>query len=252
MPSFQRRDCEWDLIRGSELGKLLDMVGHDMHKARERMPRGESEVGAVPGVLSGEASAALQVRSRVWNKTVWKNKVNKTLSAVSRISLQVTDRLATVGLLMVLSVKNRAYFFHCMGLVLLDIASHWLQMYSQLLSAKQSHKDVDSSAFFVLRLYYTNRIFMGICCVSAEVIYLCAHAASDSGTGGVGAIKGPIPASALAWTGLEPRVVDTAVAQIALLMFPGWCIKQVANIAQLWNSVQALVRHDFPQGKKRR
>ena len=34
---------------------------------------------------------------------------------------QVTDRLATAGLLMVLSKEYPAYFFHCMGLVLLDI-----------------------------------------------------------------------------------------------------------------------------------
>ena len=34
---------------------------------------------------------------------------------------QVTDRLATAGLLMVLSKEYPAYFYHCMGLVLLDI-----------------------------------------------------------------------------------------------------------------------------------
>ena len=31
---------------------------------------------------------------------------------------------------------------------------------------------------FVYR-YYTNRIFMGACCVGAEVLYLAAHAATD-------------------------------------------------------------------------
>ena len=64
-------------------------------------------------------------------------------------------------------------------------------MYSQLLASKSSHKDVDRSAFFLLRLYYTNRIFMGVCCVSAEVLYLCALAASDEK--GVGAVAG-VPA----------------------------------------------------------
>lgn len=52
---------------------------------------------------------------------------------------------------MVLSREYPAYFYHCMGLMLLDIASHWLQMYSQLLAEKASHKDVDTSAFFLLR-----------------------------------------------------------------------------------------------------
>jgi CDP-diacylglycerol--inositol 3-phosphatidyltransferase len=52
---------------------------------------------------------------------------------------------------MVLSREYPAYFYHCMALVLLDIASHWLQMYSQLLANKTSHKDVDTSAFVLLR-----------------------------------------------------------------------------------------------------
>ena len=52
----------------------------------------------------------------------------------------MTDRLSTTALLMVLAREYPPYFFHCMALILLDIASHWLQMYSQLLTNKTSHK----------------------------------------------------------------------------------------------------------------
>lgn len=82
------------------------------------------------------------------------------------------------------------------------------------------------------RLYYTNRIFMGVCCVSAEVVYLAAHAATDVAPGGVGAVKGPLPKHVftswlhlLDW--LDPgvaqlaAVADTAAAQLSLVMVPG-------------------------------
>ena len=54
---------------------------------------------------------------------------------------------------MVLSREYPNWFFTCVSLVALDIGSHWLQMYAQLLRNKSSHKDVDE-------LYYTNRIFI--------------------------------------------------------------------------------------------
>ena len=90
---------------------------------------------------------------------------------------------------MVLSREYPAWFFTCVSLVALDVGSHWLQMYAQLLRNKSSHKDVDRSSFFILKLYYTNRIFMGACCVGAEVLYLAAHAATDPR---IAAIAGPL------------------------------------------------------------
>ena len=106
---------------------------------------------------------------------------------------------------------------------------------------------------------------MGVCCVSAEVVYLAAHAATDWGPGGVGGIRGPLPPGLLSsWLPMLDfvdgssskggsrlaAVADTAVVQLALLMIPGWIVKQVANVAQLWGSCQALVRHDFPNGTR--
>jgi CDP-diacylglycerol--inositol 3-phosphatidyltransferase len=53
---------------------------------------------------------------------------------------------------MVLSREYPPWFFTCVALVALDIGSHWLQMYAQLLKNRTSHKDVDKSSFFILRL----------------------------------------------------------------------------------------------------
>jgi len=176
----------------------------------------------------------------------------------------VTDRLATAGLLMVLSTKFPNWFFSCLTLLLLDIGSHWLQMYASVLQSKQSHKEVDPGANFVLRLYYTNRIFMGICCVSAEVLYLCALALSDD------ALTKKMQGSAFFADVLPKRVsisipfamfqtkrtVGISLArsafatQVAVLTIPGFLIKQWANFAQLASSCVALARHDFPREKK--
>ena len=179
----------------------------------------------------------------------------------------VTDRLATAGLLMVLSAKFPEWFFTCLALLLLDVGSHWLQMYVSVLASRQSHKEVGANANIILRLYYTNRIFMGVCCVSTEVLYLCALALSDvafsaSAKGSksfadvlpeavtvsapIGFLKAFVPTFSVALT------QRTSLAtQVAVLMVPGFLIKQWANVAQLLASCAALAAHDAPKRKKK-
>jgi CDP-diacylglycerol--inositol 3-phosphatidyltransferase len=104
----------------------------------------------------------------------------------------VTDRLATTGLLIILSNIYSEMQFVCISLIFLDISSHWLQMHSQLAIGKRGHKDMRESRFRLLRLYYANRIFMGVCCVSTEVLYLCFFMAKDKE---LNAIPGLVPIS---------------------------------------------------------
>ncbi|THG20268.1 hypothetical protein TEA_013330 [Camellia sinensis var. sinensis] len=59
-----------------------------------------------------------------------------------------------------------------LSLLALDIASHWLQMYSTFLVGKVSHKDVKDSTNWLFKAYYGNRIFMCYCCVACEVLYI--------------------------------------------------------------------------------
>ena len=168
----------------------------------------------------------------------------------------VTDRLATAGLLMVLGTKFPTWFFTCLALLLLDIASHWLQMYTSVLASRKSHKEVGSNANIILRLYYTNRIFMGVCCVSAEVLYLCALALSDAKAAsvqGVKAFAGVLPSAVVLSVPLKFVPTFSMVlqhraslaTQVAALMVPGFLIKQWANVAQLVGSCAALAEHDY-------
>ena len=161
---------------------------------------------------------------------------------------------------MVVSREYPNWFFTCVSLVALDIGSHWLQTYAQILRNKSSHKDVDPGSFFILRLYYTNRIFMGACCVGAEVLYLAAHAATDPR---ILAIAGPLAIQSevrrdyvrslrvgLNQGAAAMTAINSALAQLALVALPFWAVKQAANVAQLVTSCEALVAHDFPKRKR--
>ena len=178
----------------------------------------------------------------------------------------VTDRLATAGLLMVLSAKFPEWFFTCLALLLLDIGSHWLQMYTSVLASRKSHKEVAANANIILRLYYTNRIFMGVCCVSAEVLYLCALALSDTDAAavrGMASFADVLPETLVLSVpiGFLKRFVPTVTlvlnhraslaTQVAALMLPGFLIKQWANVAQLLASCAALAEHDAPKRKRK-
>jgi CDP-diacylglycerol--inositol 3-phosphatidyltransferase len=178
----------------------------------------------------------------------------------------VTDRLATAGLLMVLSAKFPEWFFACLALLLLDIGSHWLQMYTSVLASRKSHKDVAANANIILRLYYTDRIFMGVCCVSAETLYLCALALSDTDAAavrGMASFADVLPETLVLSVpiGFLKRFVPTATVvlnhrtslatQVAALTLPGFLIKQWANVAQLIASCAALAEHDAPKRKRK-
>ncbi|RDX65497.1 CDP-diacylglycerol--inositol 3-phosphatidyltransferase 1, partial [Mucuna pruriens] len=107
-----------------------------------------------------------------------------------------------------------------LSLLALDIASHWLQMYSTFLTGKVSHKDVKDSSSWLFRAYYGNRTFMAYCCVSCEVLYLILFYLSENQT---------------------EKLVDVIssnlqkISLISLLMGTsifGWAVKQIVNVIQ--------------------
>jgi CDP-diacylglycerol--inositol 3-phosphatidyltransferase len=185
----------------------------------------------------------------------------------------VTDRLATTGLLIILSeiyssssstTENEYYFnaqFLCILLICVDIASHWIQMHSQLACGKLSHKDMSKSRFWLLRLYYQNRVFMGVCCVSTEVLYLSLYMVNDKD--GLALMKGLIPikyivsiinsadgyycyeyVNALFSQKLKIGSIDTWPTQFLVLAIPGFLLKQIANVAQLRSAIVQMVQNE--------
>uniref|UniRef100_M4CIM2 CDP-diacylglycerol--inositol 3-phosphatidyltransferase n=1 Tax=Brassica campestris TaxID=3711 RepID=M4CIM2_BRACM len=144
----------------------------------------------------------------------------------------VTDRVSTACLLVILSQVYRPSLVF-LSLLALDIASHWLQMYSTFLAGKSSHKDVKDSTSWLFRLYYGNRIFMCYCCVSCEVLYIILLLIEKNKTENL------------------LNVVVSTLTQISPLSFLlaltlfGWSMKQTINIIQMKTAADVCVMYDI-------
>jgi len=156
----------------------------------------------------------------------------------------VSDRMATAGLLIVLSHLYPSLWIGFVGLCILDLASHWFQMYSTLLEHRKSHKDASKSGLFIVNFYYTHYWFFGYCCVGAELMYLALyllhvpryqhHPALP--------IDGNFLASITGASGFRGPLSLTSL--VALLCFPGWAIKQIVNVVQLCSAARIIVEHE--------
>ncbi|XP_059306166.1 probable CDP-diacylglycerol--inositol 3-phosphatidyltransferase 2 [Lycium barbarum] len=144
----------------------------------------------------------------------------------------VTDRVSTACLLVILSQVYRPGFIF-LSLLALDISSHWLQMYSTFLVGKTSHKDVKDSSSWLFRLYYGNRMFMGYCCVSCEVLYITLFLLARNETDSL--IDVLVNTATTSWIYL---------VYLALLVF-GWAIKQFVNVIQMKTAADACVLYDI-------
>ncbi|XP_045570872.1 CDP-diacylglycerol--inositol 3-phosphatidyltransferase isoform X2 [Salmo salar] len=69
----------------------------------------------------------------------------------------LTDRCATMCLLVNLALLYPSYTFLFQISMSLDIASHWLHLHSSMMKGSTSHKAIDLSGNPILRLYYTSR-----------------------------------------------------------------------------------------------
>lgn len=144
----------------------------------------------------------------------------------------VTDRVSTACLLVILSQVYRPGLVF-LSLLALDISSHWLQMYSTFLVGKTSHKDVKDSSSWLFKLYYGNRMFMGYCCVSCEVLYITLFLLARNQAESL--IDVLVNAATTSWIYL---------VLLALLLF-GWAIKQFVNVIQMKTAADACVLYDI-------
>lgn len=84
---------------------------------------------------------------------------------------QLTDRAATMGLLLMLGIFYPSYAFWFQMSACLDIVSHWLHLHSSVTSGKGSHKTIDLSENQLLRIYYTNKQVLFVMCAGNELFY---------------------------------------------------------------------------------
>jgi CDP-diacylglycerol--inositol 3-phosphatidyltransferase len=83
----------------------------------------------------------------------------------------LTDRCATLCLLMALCHFYPQWMFLFQLSAAIDVASHWLHLHSSIMRGADSHKSIDLSGNTVLRVYYTNRIVLFCMCAGNELFY---------------------------------------------------------------------------------
>lgn len=165
-------------------------------------------------------------------------KLNQT-SSFGGVLDMITDRCSTLGFLYILAETYRAVdeslgapYFRALflALILLDISSHWCQMYASL-SCGQHHKSEEGNKGrnFLVRWFYKYYWFFGYLCVGAEFTYILLF--------------------------LLQHVPDHARAliQIGLVVcVPGCAAKQAVNAAQLASSCYAIAAFDAEQKQKKK
>jgi CDP-diacylglycerol--inositol 3-phosphatidyltransferase len=131
----------------------------------------------------------------------------------------VTDRVATNALVVILSHLYPSYIVWFLMLCCLDLASHWMRMYSSFVSGSKSHKDANQVRDgTLLTLYYTNRIVLGLVCMGNEAFYVLLYV----------------------WHFYpQPLVQGALLAVSAIFMF-----KQYINLVQLYNSSLIVAESD--------
>lgn len=83
----------------------------------------------------------------------------------------LTDRCATMCLLVNLALLYpRATLLFQLSMSL-DVASHWLHLHSSVVRGSESHKMIDLSGNPVLRIYYTSRPALFTLCAGNELFY---------------------------------------------------------------------------------
>jgi CDP-diacylglycerol--inositol 3-phosphatidyltransferase len=122
-------------------------------------------------------------------------------------------------------------------LIILDISSHWCQMYSTT-ALQQHHKSADGNKgrFFLVRWYYLSYPFFGYCCVGAEFTYVSLY---------IFARVNAVGTRAIPWFYLlNENEVKTIVRYCMMLTAPACAVKQVVNISQLCSSCYAVAERD--------
>jgi CDP-diacylglycerol--inositol 3-phosphatidyltransferase len=155
----------------------------------------------------------------------------------------ITDRCSTTGLLYVLAAEYTAMdeelplpFFRLtfLALLLLDIASHWCQMYSSL-SVGAHHKSEAGNAGknVLVRWFYAYYWFFGYLCVGAEFTYILLYVRRH-----LDAVE--------AYSFLLSNVLNTVLA----ICIPGCIAKQCVNVMQLTSACHTIAQYDADQRNK--
>ncbi|KAK2466984.1 hypothetical protein APHAL10511_001242 [Amanita phalloides] len=144
----------------------------------------------------------------------------------------VTDRCTTSCLLCYLSSVYPNYAILFQFLIALDFSSHYMHMYSSLVTGSRSHKLVTSDVSRILWLYYNDSRTLFFVCAGNELFFVSLYL--------------------MKW--VEKPVLGelTWAALLACVSFPVFVVKNIINLVQLWKASKILVGVDLAERAKER
>lgn len=156
----------------------------------------------------------------------------------------VTDRCTTACLTCFLSKTYNDYFLVFAFLITLDFSSHYMHMYSSLVTGSSSHKTVTSDVSRILWYYYNDSRTLFVFCFANELFFLCLYLNAYWTT--------PILSAPLIATDSKVLASIQWVFEsitwpqvVGLLTFPICAGKQMINVVQFWKASKILVGIDL-------
>jgi CDP-diacylglycerol--inositol 3-phosphatidyltransferase len=150
----------------------------------------------------------------------------------------VTDRCTTSCLLCYLASVYPDFAILFQFLIALDFSSHYMHMYSSLVTGSRSHKLVTSDVSRILWLYYNDSRTLFFICAGNELFFVALYVMKWVST----------PIGLETFTFLPDSVAALSWAQlVALASFPICFTKNVINLVQLWKASKILVGVDLAE-----
>ncbi|KAI9510852.1 phosphatidylinositol synthase [Russula earlei] len=153
-------------------------------------------------------------------------------------ALGQTSKCTTSCLLCYLSSAYPTYALFFQFLISLDFASHYMHMYSSLVTGSRSHKLVTSDVSRILWYYYNDSRTLFLMCAGNELFFVSLYLMKW--------VKTPIGLTHPSLTSL------TWPEAIALVSFWVFLAKNVINFVQLWKASKILVGVDLAERAKAR
>lgn len=137
------------------------------------------------------------------------------VSSLGAMLDMLTDRMGTAVLFIILSHLYTSFWGFFAFLIVLDLVSHWMQMYASLSSGKKTHK---GSVNPLLNFYYTFPYALLVFCVGNEAFIICMY--------------------------LMAYFESSLVTTVAVISLPVFIAKQFMNFVQLYDCCQTLTITD--------
>jgi len=152
----------------------------------------------------------------------------------------LTDRMSTAVLLIVLALQYQSYWGFFAFLVVLDVVSHWFQMYSKLSQKISTHKGSKNP---ILNFYYCDVLtfwprlpWLLVFCVGNEMFLVAMYLLSFTDGGSKEAAGGFL------W--------HATLLAAAVVSFPIFFCKQFFNVIQLTDAAGEVADQDWADHQK--